>query len=182
MENKKSLTWDEYFYLTCKQISTKSPCLSRHIGAILVSDHSIISTGYNGPARGIPHCGKDRYTKDELLSSIISNDPDYGKIYGIKDIFNICPRHILGYQSGEHMELCPAQHAEENCVSNAARNGTSTLNSILYLSGPIPCKNCYSTLINAGIVEIVCEDINYYDQYTKFISTNSNIKLRKFNL
>jgi len=57
MLNKGSLTWDEYFFLICQSTALKSTCLSRKIGAILVKDKSIISTGYNGPPRGIPHCG-----------------------------------------------------------------------------------------------------------------------------
>ena len=146
------MKWDLYFHSICKIIASKSPCLSRQIGAILVRDNSIISTGYNGPARGIPHCQ------------------------------DICPRRKYGYISGTHMELCPAQHAEENCISNAARNGTCVFGSTLYLNTVIPCKNCLSTLINSGISEIVVEELTVYDQYSQFIIDNSNIKIRSFNL
>ena len=61
------MKWDEYFLDICCSISTKSPCLSRKIGAILVRDNSIISTGYNGPPRGVPHCGHDRFMADHDL-------------------------------------------------------------------------------------------------------------------
>jgi dCMP deaminase len=80
------------------------------------------------------------------------------------------------------MELCPAQHAEENCISNAARNGVSVLNSTLYINCILPCKNCFSTLINAGINEIVVDEMASYDNYTRFIIDNSNIVIRSFKL
>lgn len=174
--------WDTYFHKICEAVASKSPCLSRKIGAVLVRDHSIVSTGYNGSPRGVPHCGHDRYQKDELLSKLISNDKDYGEIYGIKDIGNTCPRKLLGYPSGTHMELCPAQHAEENAISNAARLGVSIIESTLYMNCVIPCKNCFGTLINAGIVEIVVDETTVYDKYTQFLIDNSSIKIRKFEL
>jgi dCMP deaminase len=93
-----------------------------------------------------------------------------------------CPRRVMGYKSGTHMELCPAQHAEENAVSNAARLGVSVLGSTLYMNSVIPCKNCFGTLINAGIVEIVVEEITVYDKLTQFLIDNSNIKIRSFDL
>ena len=136
--------WDVYFHTICESVASKSPCLSRKIGAILVRDHSIISTGFNGPPRGIPHCGVERWKLDSYLSKFSFQPSD-------KEKEIMCPRRLLGYASGTHMELCPAQHAEENAVSNAARNGVSTIDTILYMNSVTPCKNCFGTLINAGI-------------------------------
>jgi dCMP deaminase len=168
--------WDKYFHDICITVASKSPCLSRKIGAILVRDKSIISTGYNGPPRGIPHCGHERWLVDEALK-------DAAKHLDLRTKFrNTCPRQVLGYKSGTHMELCPAQHAEENAVSNAARLGVSVIGSTLYMGSVIPCKNCYGTLINAGIVEIVVEKVEVYDKFTQFLIDNSDIKLREFNL
>ena len=168
--------WDKYFYDICVTVATKSPCLSRKIGALLVRDRSVISTGFNGPPRGVPHCGHDRWMKDKALRY------DAGVIEDLTKFRNNCPRKVLGYKSGTHMELCPAQHAEENAVSNAARLGVSVIGSTLYMNSVIPCKNCFGTLINAGIVEIVVEKTEVYDKYTQFLIDNSDIKIRKFNL
>jgi len=146
-----------------------------------VRDHSIVATGYNGPARGIPHCGHDRLMKDNFLRAEMS---EAGAIedYPINRIKEECPRQILGYKSGTHMELCPAQHAETNCIANAARLGVSTVDTILYMDCIIPCKNCYGMLINAGIVEIVVDDVKPYDKHTAYLIDNSQIKIRRFNL
>lgn len=146
------MNWDQYFFKVCESVASKSTCLSRNIGALLVKDKSIVSTGYNGPPRGIPHCAGDT-----------------------------CPRRLLGYKSGEGMEMCPAQHAEENAVSNAARLGVSVTGATCYLNTVIPCQKCFGTLINAGIIEIVCDDLFVYDKYTQFLIDNSNIKIRRFD-
>ena len=168
-------SWDKYFYEVCKTIAMKSPCLSRKIGAILVRDKSIVSTGYNGPPRGIPHCGHDRFMKDKTLSNL-------SQIYPPKAIATTCPRRLLGYKSGEGMQYCIAQHAEENAVSNAARLGVQTVGTTLYMNSVIPCQKCFGTLINAGIVEIVIEDLKHYDRHTELMINNSDITIRRFNL
>ena len=170
--------WDQYFHSMCQAASLKSPCLSRQIGALLVRDNSIVSTGYNGPPRGIPHCGEDRAFADKYLYDIFSQRQDIT----IGLVNTTCPRKLLGYESGTHMELCPAQHAEENAVSNAARLGVSVRGSTLYMNSLIPCQKCFGTLINAGIVEIVIDEVTVYDEHTQFLINNSNIKIRKFNL
>lgn len=129
---KPSLEWDLYFRQVCDAVAKKSPCLSRQIGAILVRDKSIVATGYNGPPRGVPHC-----------------DPE-------------CPRKAQGFKSGEGLHLCPATHAEVNCVVNAARLGVSTLGTTLYMNCLMPCVECLKVLINAGVREIVIDDITPY--------------------
>ncbi len=173
------MNWDSYFLNICNSVATKSPCLSRNIGAIVVRDKSIISTGFNGPARGIPHCGRDRVLKDNKLEEALCID---FHINGASFADSICPRKLMEFPSGEGMQWCPAQHAEENCISNAARNGVSVLGCTIYLNTIISCKNCFSTLINAGIVEIVCLEDKLYDKYSKFIIDNSSIKIRTFKV
>ena len=183
MENfygAKVKRWDAYFHKVCEAVASKSPCLSRKIGAILVNDSSIVSTGFNGPARGIPHCGRSRFEKDESISFIPDLDV-FKTIYTVEDIISTCPRKLMGFPSGTGMEWCTAQHAEENAVSNAARQGVVTFGSILYMNCVIPCNKCFGTLINAGIVEIVVDSIKTYDDTTSFLINHSKIKIREFS-
>jgi dCMP deaminase len=137
-ERKKR--WDTYFHTICVALATKSPCLSRQIGAVLVRDNSIVSTGFNGPARGYAHCGRH---------TAAFEDP-------------ICPRRVAGYKSGEGLYMCPAAHAEANTIANAARIGAVTVGTTLYMNCIIPCKDCAIILVNAGIVEIVVDDETPY--------------------
>lgn len=155
--------WDEYFHNVCVAIASKSPCLSRQIGAILVRDKSIVSTGYNGPARGYPHCNGEPLLTRQL--------PEL-----------MCPRHAKGYKSGEGLLECPAAHAEANCIANAARIGASTIGSTLYMSCILPCKDCAIILVNAGIVEVVVEDTKPYHKMSIEIFKQGNVKTRKFIL
>lgn len=174
------MEWDIYFHSICISVASKSPCLSRKIGAILVRDYSIISTGYNGPPRGIPHCGHERMVKDETLQEVIFEALKNNFLSTGVRFKSGCPRRVLGYESGTHMELCPAQHAEENAVSNAARLGVSILGATLYMNSIIPCQKCFGIIINAGIVEVVVDRTDVYDKYTKFLIDNSSIKIRSF--
>ena len=130
---------DEYYLGIARAVALRSPCLRRKYGAIIVRDDAIVSTGYNGPARGSTNCIE---------------------IGCIKDLLDL--PHYTGY------DYCPAVHAEENAISNAARNGSSVLNGILYLYGidaktgkavpGMPCPRCKRMVINSGIKEVVVID------------------------
>lgn len=154
--NETIKRWDIYFHDLCKTIASKSPCLSRQIGAVIVRDKSVISTGYNGPPRGYTHCN---------------------------ETMTICPRHARGYKSGEHLDECPAAHAETNCIANAARIGASTVDSTLYMNTTcLPCKDCMALLINAGVVEVVVEELNLYHDLSSEMIKLCGMKVRRFNL
>lgn len=145
--------WDKYFLLICESVASKSSCLSRQIGAVIVRDNSIVSTGYNGPARGYPH-----HT-------------------GAK-----CPRHDKGYKSGEGLHECPAGHAEVNAIANAARLGTNVSGCALYLNTNYPCKDCMITIVNAGIKEVIASIPEPYHQKSLDIAYYGGVKLRGFVL
>ena len=174
--SKSEKRWDKYFHTVCVVIATKSPCLSRHIGALLVRDNSIVATGYNGPPRRVPHCGHERFMKDSNLAT------RRGEWARPEVVAKTCPRRLMGFESGTHMELCPAQHAEQNCISNAARLGVEVRGTTLYMNSVIPCKNCFGTLINAGIVEVVVDKSEVYDKYTQYLIDNSSIVIREFEI
>ena len=161
--------WDPYFHSICVAVSSKSPCMS--------------ATGYNGPPRGIPHCGHDRLMKDKVLSTILHEHMGSTKLtIHPSEIKSTCPRRLLNIPSGEGMELCPAQHAETNCISNAARLGVSILGTVLYMNCLIPCEPCFGALINAGIEGIVVDSVKSYSKYTQYLMDNSDMKIREFKL
>lgn len=166
----KTDKWDRRFWSACREIATWSSCLSRQIGAIIVRDRTVVSTGYNGPPRGIPHCGRERALRDETLKAFTFDPQD----------IDACPRQAMGYGSGEGLRYCIAGHAEENAIVNAARLGVSTLNTIMYMSCGVPCKNCMIKIINAGIIEIVCESTALYDEESKFLLDHSYVNFRQY--
>ncbi len=167
--------WDEYFLRLCVAVATNSRCMSRQIGAVLVKDRSVVATGYNGPARGIPHCGEDRLKYDHYLQERMTKSLEPV----IKDA-GVCPRRMLGYKSGEGLDWCTAAHAERNTICNAARLGVSTLGTSLYMNDQVPCKDCVIELINAGIVEVVVTKLTPYDKHSDYILTHSKMLVRQF--
>ncbi len=48
--------WDAYFMQIAKVVASRATCDRKHVGALLVRDRMILSTGYNGSIRGMPHC------------------------------------------------------------------------------------------------------------------------------
>ena len=175
----KSPSWDEYFFTACCSAASRSKCLSRRLGCVLVdpTTNIIISTGYNGPARGIPQCGPERMRKDHVIRHRLdcTEEPVVGTLAD-------CPRHRLGFSSSVHLDLCPSVHAERNTIYNAANVGTRTRGTVLYTSDIIPCSKCLSALIQAGIIGVVCSAIEHYDVLSRYVLENSEIKIRKYEL
>ncbi len=117
-------SWDEYFFQIAGQVAMRSTCMRRQVGAVLVKDKRILSTGYNGAPRGISHCTEAG-----------------------------CLREQLGVPSGERHELCRALHAEQNAIVQAAMHGVKIEGASLYCTHQ-PCSLCAKMIINAGIVEV----------------------------
>ena len=126
-----------YYLDIADAVRSRSTCLRRQYGAIIVASDEIIATGYNGAPRGRKNC-------DEL-----------GR----------CTRQELQIPSGQRYVLCRAVHAEENAIISAARK--DMLGGTLYLvgrdartgellPGTTPCTLCRRTIINAGIRNVVC--------------------------
>jgi dCMP deaminase len=124
----KRPSWDEYFMGIARLAATRSTCLRRQVGAVIVKDKRVLTTGYNGAPAGLPHC------------------LDIG-----------CLRDKLKIPSGERHELCRATHAEQNAIVQAAALGVSIKDSVMY-STTHPCILCTKLIINAGIRKIVIED------------------------
>ena len=168
--------WDAYFLNVCETIASKSNCFSRQNGAILVRDKSIIATGYNGPPRDVPHCGKRRFELDHNLRDRMTKTIDPTIIDTDR-----CPRRIMGFDSGDGLDYCIAAHAEQNCIANAARLGVNVNHTDLYMNDQVPCKVCLNMLINAGIKTITVTKLECYDDLGPYLINYSKIEVRDFN-
>ena len=118
-------SWEQYFMDIASLVAKRATCRRRKVGAILVKDKRILSTGYNGAPMGLDHC------------------LDIG-----------CLREIKNIPSGERHELCRGLHAEQNAIIQAAYHGVSVRDSILFCTN-LPCIICVKMIINAGIRKIV---------------------------
>lgn len=120
-------TWDEYFMMIAHDVSTRATCIRRKVGAVIVKDKRILSTGYNGVPTGITHCTPET-----------------------------CLRNIYNVPSGQRHELCRGLHAEQNAIIQAAFHGVSIAGAIIYVTHQ-PCSICTKMLINAGIKKFIFE-------------------------
>ena len=164
--------WDLYFLRLAREVSKNSKCLSRKIGAVLVKDKAVISTGYNGAPRGARNCDERLLNWYVIMNGINGNTPH--KVF-VDELPEKCPRRYFGYESGQGLHLCQAGHAERNALIQAARNGISTLGTTLYCYCPIPCKDCMIEIINAGVTRLVFLKGSEYDGYSKVLLEESNI-------
>jgi len=169
--------WNEYFLGICNKVAENSKCMSRKIGAIIVKDKSIISTGYNGPPRGVPHCNRRHLYDPKLVEKLKYY---FGCSNKYEDLTK-CPRQLMGYKSGEGLEWCVAGHAERNAIVNAAREGIKVKGTTMFMNCNIPCTPCLVEIINSGISEIVVIDIEYYDISAKYLLCNSKLIARTFD-
>lgn len=117
--------WDEYFMEIAELVKTRSTCLRRQVGAVIVKDNRILTTGYNGVPPKVEHCENAG-----------------------------CLREKLGVPSGQRHELCRALHAEQNAVIQAAKNGIPIDGSTIYITAQ-PCIICAKILIASGIQRII---------------------------
>jgi len=118
-------TWDEYFMSIAEMVRQRSTCLRRQVGALVVKDRRILTTGYNGAPKGLKHCSEVGCLRDQR---------------------EVAP--------GERHELCRGIHAEQNAIVQAAAFGVSIRDSTLYCTH-FPCVLCSKMIINAGIRRLV---------------------------
>jgi len=105
--------------------ASRSTCLRRHVGAVIVKERMVLSTGYNDTPRGLPNCG------------------DGG-----------CARCASDTPSGTGLDTCLCLHAEQNCVIQAAYHGVAIAGATIYTTHQ-PCLTCAKIIVNAGIRRIV---------------------------
>ena len=116
---------NEYFMELANIVSERTTCLRRSVGAVLVFDDRVLSTGYNGPPKGLAHCSE---------------------VGCIRDIKNI--------PSGTRHDLCRGVHAEQNAIIQASTAGVSTKGAILYCTHT-PCALCTKLIINSKIKKVI---------------------------
>lgn len=179
---RTGMDWDPWFLELCNTVAKKSQCLSRKIGSVLVKDNSVISTGYNGPPRGVKTCD-ERWCTDKALRERANFGNRFidinGKFYK-EHLEGKCPRYIpeLGFKSGEGLDICVAGHSERNSLINAARLGIQTKGCKLYMNCGIPCHVCLTEIINAGIEEIIVTKFQYYDFSSEYLLKESVLSAR----
>lgn len=147
MDDNERISWDEYFMRFAELAATRTTCLRRSVGAVIVKDKHILATGYNGAPKKVPHC---------------------------KDLGG-CLREKLNVPSGERHELCRALHAEQNAIIQCAMSGQNIEGATIYITHQ-PCIICSKMIINAGIKRIVVRE-GYPDNLAKQILSEAGLSI-----
>ncbi len=144
--------WDERFMQLAEVVAGWSSCFqeNRHVGAVIVRNKRIITTGYNGAPEGISSC-KDRES---------------------------CLRREQNIPSGTRQEVCYAVHAEQNAICQAAKLGTSLQDAVLYCTHQ-PCVICAKMIINSGIKRVIYKH-GYPDDFSLQLFKEANVELIKY--
>jgi len=150
MKNKRP-SWDKYFMKLAEVVKSRADCTRRRVGALIVKDFRIISTGYNGTPHGIPNCSEG----------------------GCKRCLRRDKKEIDWF---EYEESCICIHAEQNAIIQAAYQGASTNGATLY-STVSPCSTCVKMIINAGIKRVICRG-KHHDQEGMKLLTKVGIEVK----
>ncbi|MEF9894646.1 MAG: dCMP deaminase family protein [Clostridia bacterium] len=144
--------WDRRFMEMTRVIASWASCYqeNRKIGAVIVKDKRIMTTGYNGAPSGVKTC------------------VERGE----------CLRRKLGIASGTRQELCYAIHAEQNAIIQAARLGVAIEGATLYCTHQ-PCVICAKMIVNAGIRRVVYAE-GYPDDFAVQMLEEGGVSLEKY--
>ncbi|MCR4706848.1 MAG: cytidine/deoxycytidylate deaminase family protein [Clostridiales bacterium] len=144
--------WDKRFMEMANLVSSWASCFqpNRKIGAVIVKDKRVMTTGYNGAPQGVRTC------------------VERGE----------CLRRKLGIPSGTRQELCYAVHAEQNAIIQAAKLGINIDGSTLYCTHQ-PCILCAKMIANAGIHRVVYEK-GYPDEFSLEILDEAGVSVERY--
>ena len=144
--------WDNYFMEIAQVVARRGNCSRRQVAAVIVKDHRVISTGYNGTPRGITNCC------------------DGG-----------CPRCDSDTPSGSNLSDCLCCHAEENAIVQAAYHGIAVKDAVLYTTFS-PCLLCAKMIINSGISEVVYHQRYSIDDVSLQLLAKAGIIIRPLKI
>jgi len=144
--------WDKRFMEMAHVIASWASCYqeNRKIGAVIVKNKRIMTTGYNGAPAGVKTC------------------VERGE----------CLRRKMNIPSGQRQELCYAVHAEQNAIIQAAKLGVSIDGATLYCTHQ-PCVMCAKMIVNSGIVRVVYQE-GYPDEFAVEILKEGGVLLERY--
>ena len=144
--------WDKRFVEMSRVVGSWSSCYqqNRHVGAVIVKNKRVLTTGYNGAPSGVESCS------------------ERGE----------CLRRKLNIPSGTRQEMCYAVHAEQNAICQAAKLGVSLEGATLYCTHQ-PCTICCRMIINSGIKRVVYIE-GYPDEFSLRLFDEAGILVEKY--
>ncbi|KAJ2783863.1 Deoxycytidine monophosphate (dCMP) deaminase [Coemansia javaensis] len=143
-------SWDTYFMLLSELAAHRSNCMKRRVGCILVKDHQIIATGYNGTPKGVTNCNAGG-----------------------------CPRCNAGTPCGVSLDHCLCIHAEENALLEAGRGRVRTAQDVVLYCNTCPCLGCAKKIVQVGVKVVVYSKGYGMDDLTLRLFAEAGVVVRQ---
>ncbi|GAA5855784.1 hypothetical protein JCM8547_000355 [Rhodosporidiobolus lusitaniae] len=164
-------SWDTYFMLLASLASLRSNCMKRRVGAVLVRDKRVVSTGYNGTPRGVKNCGEGGCGRCNSHGDGLGRDEEEEKVRGEKGMSRV----------GEALDECLCLHAEENALLEAGRervSGGKTEGAVLYCN-TCPCLRCTVKIVQCGVKEVIYSLSYSMDTASRRVMEEAGVVLRQ---
>ncbi|WFD27406.1 dCMP deaminase [Malassezia nana] len=145
-------SWDTYFVRLCTLAAMRSNCMKRRVGAVIVRDHRVLSTGYNGTPRGLTNCNEGG-----------------------------CTRCNGSAPCGSSLDECLCLHAEENALLELGRDRGGAQGTILYCN-TCPCLRCAVKIVQTGVKEVVYQLAYSMDGRSAQIFAEAGVAFRQYVL
>lgn len=135
-------SWDEYFMQIAVVVASRATCLRRAVGCVMVDERNrILAAGYNGAARGEPHCNERQWVQPLVPNTLTPEICEYP---------HAC-QGARGHASGQGLEGCRAIHAEQNALVQC-RDVDAIATIYVTVS---PCDACLKLLLSTGATRLV---------------------------
>ncbi|KAI5477113.1 dCMP deaminase [Pseudohyphozyma bogoriensis] len=147
--------WDSYFMRLATLASLRSNCMKRRVGAVLVREKRVVSTGYNGTPRGVRNCNEGGCGRCNAANSV-----------------------------GVALDECLCLHAEENALIEAGRervSGGGAPGAVLYCN-TCPCLRCTVKIVQSGVTEVVYSLSYSMDDASRRVLEEAGVVLRQMEL
>ncbi|PWN22809.1 hypothetical protein BCV69DRAFT_266230 [Microstroma glucosiphilum] len=144
-------SWETYFLSLCTLASLRSNCMKRRVGAVLVRNNRVLSTGYNGTPRGLVNCNEGG-----------------------------CPRCNASATLGTKLDECLCLHAEENALLECGRERGGAEGTVLYCN-TCPCLRCAVKIVQTGVKEVVYQLDYSVDHRSSDIFKAAGVVFRKYH-
>ena len=143
-------SWDAYFVSLCTLASMRSNCMKRRVGAVIVRDNRVLSTGYNGTPRGLTNCNEGG-----------------------------CPRCNESAPCGSSLDECLCLHAEENALLELGRDRGGAQGTTLYCN-TCPCLRCAVKVAQTGVQQVVYQLEYSMDDRSRQILSEAGVSIRQY--
>ncbi|KDN52617.1 hypothetical protein K437DRAFT_254018 [Tilletiaria anomala UBC 951] len=171
-------SWDTYFVSLCTLASLRSNCMKRRVGAVLVRNNRVLSTGYNGTPRGLRNCNEGGCARcnGRLVQSKKPGAATLQQEGAMEEEEQEQPQVP---KSGVSLDECLCLHAEENALLECGREKGGAEGTVLYCN-TCPCLRCAVKIVQTGVKEVVYQLAYSMDDRSREIFDEAGVRFRKY--